>query len=73
MKSSGRCNQSFSLYTRHVDVLKRLAEQAGLTPSEILREIIEAVSDCHAAWSGCFLKFEKPNFRWGADESGRYL
>jgi hypothetical protein len=71
MKQNGRRNTSFSLYDMHRGVIDRLAKEAELTPSELLRELIEAVSDTHAKWEGCFLRFERPLFR--QEKDGRFL
>jgi hypothetical protein len=73
MKNNGRRNPSYSLYDRDIAVIKRLASEAGLTDSEILRGIILAVSDCKATWSGPLLRFERPRFRWGDRGEGRFL
>jgi len=72
-KQNGRRAVSHSLYDRHVEVQERLASESGLTDSEIIRALLELVSDCHAVWQGPFLKFERPKFRWGAKEEGRFL
>jgi hypothetical protein len=73
MDGNGRQILSASVKKQHKDVVKRVAEQAGITESELIRELIELVSNCKPIWSGPFLKFERPRFQWGADEAGRYL
>ena len=73
MKTNGRRPVTHSLTERHVEIEKRLAEEAGLTGSEIIRELLELASDCHAIWKGPFLKFERPKFRWGDKEEERFL
>ena len=73
MERNGRQVLSVSVKHQHKDVAKRLAEQAGVTESEIIRELLELVSNCHAVWNGCFLKFERPRFQWGQDERERFL
>jgi hypothetical protein len=73
MKLNGRRNISHSLYDRHIQINRRLAEESGLSESQIVRELLELVSNCHAVWNGCFLKFERPRFQWGEDERERFL
>ena len=71
MKSNGRRNVSFSIYDRHLEVVKRLAAQSQLTDSEIIRELIEAAANCEAVWEGPFLRLQRPKFKW--ESEGRYL
>jgi hypothetical protein len=73
MNGNGRQVLSASVKQQHKDAVKRLAQQAGITESELIREMIELVSDCTPVWQGLFLKFQRPKFRWGEDESERYL
>lgn len=73
MKANGRRNISHSLYDRHIAITRRLAKESGLSESEVIRELLETVSNCKAVWNGCFLKFERPRFQWGDDEATRYL
>jgi len=70
-KQNGRLTVSVSMYQRHVDVIKRLATQAQLTESEIVRELIEVASNCSAEWEGPCLRLVKPKFLW--EKEGRYL
>ena len=60
-----------SLYARHIQVMDRLSKQSGLTPSEIVRELLEVASNCNAVFDGVFLRFQRPKFQW--ESQGRYL
>ena len=71
MKQNGRRTLSVSVYDRHLEVVRRLATQAQLNESEIIRELIEAASNCSAEWEGPFLRLVKPKFLW--EKEGRYL
>jgi hypothetical protein len=66
-------NLSFTLKGRHHEIIKNLAMQANMNQSEILRLIIESVSDTHITWTGAIPRLERPRFRWSDLEFARYV
>ena len=60
-----------SLYDRHIYAMRKLAKQAQVSDSEIIRELLELASNCDAIFDGVFLRFQRPKYQWEAQ--GRYL